>query len=291
MKTLILNKSGGGFMKRILIANAVVLLSLGATRPALATTAMELVSGTDIIYYDGSATGPVCSTDSGATSSAATCSTFGATGMSSNGGKTLNVMTSLSFNGWTVSGDTGESLSPSCDSVQKCEDQNQVNVVNSGTATLDAYFASSGFSTAGPLFFGESSTALDGTGTATAKAYAYQPTVLFPPLGLSASAVPSLPGLFSTLSLTGTPGPGGQNKNAFSPVGAPAPGSPYNLASQFDFTPGTTNAGYSVTETIYTSTSVSESSSVGVFLVMLLGIAFVVRKGTQTRTNNPAQTA
>jgi len=271
-------------MKRILMAGAVVLLSLGTTRVALATTALELVTGTgaktDIIYYNG--TGPaVCSNNNGVSTVA--CSTFGtvlspfsATSTSSPGDVSL-LISAANFGGWAVTSDSGDSKSPVCDTNQICEDQNQLDVLNSkATGALNAYFASDGFTTAGPLYFGESSSTLDKTGTATALAYSYKPTAFAPPLGLAVTkALPALPGLFSTLSLTGVNIPNGGVKSTSSgPFSAPT--APYNLASQFTFSPTSTGAGYQVTETIST-TSVPESSSVGVFLGMLLGIAFVVR--------------
>jgi len=255
-------------MKRILMAGAVVLLSLGATRVALATTALELVTGTgantDIIYYDG--TTATCSNNDGVGTVA--CSTFGT--FSATSTATKLVVSASNFGGWNVESDSGDSKAPSCDTSQVCEDQNQLDVLNNkSTGALQAYFGSSGFTTAGPLYFGESSSALDGTGTATALAYAYKGG-----LGLAVTKpVPALPGLFSTLHLTGLNIPnGGVQSTANGPFSAPT--APYNLASQFTFSPTKTGSGYQVTETISTA-SVPESSSLGVFLMMLFGIAFV----------------
>jgi len=267
-------------MKRILMAGAVALLSLGATRSALASSAVQLVSGAgaglNIVYYDGTTLS--CSIGGVST----ICATFGATASGSGG--SLNVA-ATTFNGWSLRGDT-MSAPPSCDTALNCLGQNQINTFNSGTAALAVYFASSGFTTRGPLYFGESSTALDGTGTATAKAYAYLPDGT---LGLSPTAAPTLSGLFSTLSVTGTPGPGGQHKSADFLAGAAVPGASYNLASSFSFSPTLGGSGYNVTETI--STSVPESSAVGVLLAMLLGIAFVVRKDHKARTADRAHLA
>jgi hypothetical protein len=287
MQTLTLNRSDGGFMKRILMVGAVVLLGLGATGVALANTAIELVTGTganqDIVFYDGSSL--TCSI--GGVVHASDCTTLGASVLPAGSGSLSIEATKIG--GWDVDTDTGDSKAPSCDANQVCEDQNEVNAVNkSGTAALNAYFASSGFTTAGPLSFAESATASDGT--ATARAYVYQPDAA---LGLSNTTAPSLTGLFSTLSLSN---PGfkcsGQitGETCTPSVGQAAPPTAYNLASELSFTAGKAGAGYSVTETIYT-TAVPESSSVGVFLAMLFGVAFVVRKGTQRRTSGPAQTA
>jgi len=256
-------------MKRILMAGAVALLSLGATRVALANTALELVTGTgktqDIIYYNG--TSVTCSI--GGVASAADCVAFGESNASSsttNGVQKLSIQ-ATKFGKWNVS-ESGDSISPSCNANGVCEDQNQVNAINSaGAAVLNAYFASSGFATAGPLLFSESATQLDGKATATA--YAYKPNGA---LDLSGTASPTLPAAFSTLSVTGA---GLVNKSAGPGSGA-APPSPYNLATGFSFAVGKTNAGYSVTETIATA-SVPESSSVAVFLMMLFGMVFVVR--------------
>jgi hypothetical protein len=278
MKTVFLTKSGGGFMRRILIAAAVVLSSLGATRPALADPAIELVSGNDIVYYDGTSLGAVCSTDGGATSTS--CATdFGAVGVSNFAGE-LTVQV-LNFNGWTNISDSAEAYTPSCSSSGTCESQNQLNTTN--TAAPDAllsYFGASGFTTQGAITLNESGTLL--AGTASAMAYAYTGD-----LGLSGAAVPNLSGqIGSTLSVAGS----GNGTYSAGPTSGPAPATTYNLASEFSFTPGTVQGNYNMTETI--STAVPESSSVSVLLVMLLGIALVVRRlishdapATQTRTN------
>jgi len=260
MKTLILTKSGGGFMKPILMAGAVVLLSLGATRPALATSAMELVTGTDVIYWDGSTLGCY----SGGSSVA--CSTFGASGGGS--GNSLNVSAST-FGGWDVTTNSANAYPPSCSSIGTCESQTELNAVDSSASgNLSAYFASAGFTDQGALTLNESGSQSDGT--ASAMEYAYTGALGIPNTG----AAPSLSGqIGSTISETNT---GNGAFSAGPTSGLPPVSTPYNITGEISFTPGTPGGGYTMTETI--STAVPETSSASVFLVMLLGMAFVVRK-------------
>ena len=264
MKTLIFTKSGGSFMKSIVMAGAVVLLGLGATGAALADNAVELVSGNDIIYFDGTTSTLTCSI-SGVTAGA--CATLGVgtpTSTPAFGGGVTDAITASNFNGWNVT-DSGTSYAPSCNVSGTCEDQNNLSG-QGGTAALQAYFATSGFTTNPALGFMASGTSPD-TGTVTATAYAYQPSGT---LGLSGTSAPvGLGTPFSTLLL-----PGGEG--LLSGTGT-APGNPYNLATAFSVPAGTTGSEVNLTETI--TTSVPESSSVSVLLAMLLGIAFVVRRG------------
>src|ERR1035438_3162629 len=209
-------------MKRILIAGAVVMLSLGAAGSALANSAVELITGsspstTDIVYYDG--TTLACSIGG---TVLADCSAFGVTAS-----KTANslTVTATSLGGWNVSGDTGITKAPNCDATHVCEDQTDINAVNiGGTADLTAFFAASGFTTPGPLDFALSASSTDGTVLGKASAYTGG-------LGLSDTAVPTgalITGLFSTLSLS--------NPGFVSSTGAAAPGGTYNLATGFNFT-------------------------------------------------------
>jgi len=261
MKTLTFTKSRGGFMKPILMAGAVVLLGLGANSAALADPSIELVSGSDIVYYDG--TNPaVCSINGGATSSS--CSTDFGTVIVNNtfGNLTVDV---ASFNGWTSIEDSAQAYTPSCPG-GTCESQNNLDTTNTSAGNdLLSYFGASGFTAPGPLTLVESGTLL--AGTSSAMAYGYTGA-----LGLQGSAAPTLSGqIGSTLSVTGN----GGGLYSAGPTGGPAPATPYNLTSEFDFT-ATHNGHYNMTETV--STAVPESSSVSVFLMMLLGMAFLVRK-------------
>lgn len=258
-------------MKRILMAGAVILVSLGATRAALATTAVELVTvaggNTDIIYYDGSSL--ACSVNGAANA----CSGAGFGTVSATNGGVWNVSASA-FGGWQVS-DNASNSSPDCSPGGDCLDQQNIDVTSNGaTNSLTAYYAVSGFTAGGPLDFMESGTAVPGT--ATANGYAYKPNGS---IGLSSTVVPDtsivpFSSPFASLSLS-SPG-------FLSSPGHAAPSSGYNLAGSMTLAPTSNSARYNVTETI--SSAVPESSSVGVFLVAIIGIAF----GFRRRTNQTA---
>jgi hypothetical protein len=271
MKTLI--KSGGGFMKPILMAGAVVMLGLGATGAALADNAVELVSGNDIIYWDG-ATSTLTCTITGVGGSTSTgigstvCNTFGVNTPTATpaAGAVTDAIAASTFNGWNIS-DSGTSYAPDCTG-GTCEDQIALTAVNSGGALgpVAAYFAASAFAVdPTSLGFTAAGTEKNTLGTATAMAYAYNGA-----LGLSGTAAPvGLPGPFDTITLA--KGEGFQSDGPLTAAGS-------TLAAEFLLTTGSTPGEYSVTETI-TGTPVPESSAVSVFLVMLLGIAFVARRG------------
>jgi len=271
MKTRILSSLGGGFMKRILMAGAVVLLGLGATGAALADNAVELVSGNDIIYWDGATLTLTCSVIGGASTTgigSAQCNAFGVntpTAGPSDGGVTDAIVAS-SFNGWNVS-DSGTSYSPDCIG-GTCEDQITLSATNSGGAggPVAAYFAADGFNIdPTSLGFTAAGTEKNNLGTATANAYAYTGA-----LGLSGTAAPvGLPTPFDTITLAT-----GEGFQADGPL--TAPGS--TLATEFYLTTGSTPGEYSVTETITGTQAVPESSTAGVLLAMLLGITFVARR-------------
>lgn len=266
-------KSGGGFVKQILMAGAVVVLGLGATGAALADNAVELVSGSDIIYWDGATLTLTCtitgvggSTSTGIGSSV--CNTFGVNTPTAGGtgGGITDAIVASAFNGWNVS-DSGTTYAPDCTG-GTCEDQITLSATNSGGAggPVAAYFASDGFNVdPTSLGFTAAGTEKNTAGTATADAYAYTG-----PLGLSGSAAPvGLPTPFDSITLAK-----GEGFDSDGPI--TAPGS--TLATSFFLTTGSTPGEYSVTETITGTQGVPESSSVGVFLAMLLGIAFVVRR-------------
>jgi hypothetical protein len=259
-------------MKRFMVACAAVLLSFAATRTALANPELELVTGGDIIFYNGS----TLTCFNGAIVSCTGAGSFNATVTTSTvAGITTVTVSASAFNGWDVSSDTGTSASPPCSSTGVCLDQNQVNIqsTSTGASPLQAYFADSGFTPAEGLTFTESATELNGT--ATASGYAYLPNGT---LGLSGSAAPTLPApSFPTLALTGT---GLVTKDAGPVTSASPTTQPYNLATEFNFTVGAVGGGYSVTETI---AAVPEPASVVLFGGALLVIATTVRRKVANR--------
>jgi hypothetical protein len=242
-------------MKRLLLAAcAMGLLAFGTARTALADSEMELVSGSDVMYWNGSAL--VCSPGP--------CSDFGATASSLTVAGTTQVsIQATDFNGWILNTATGDSYSPSCSATNVCISQNDINTIASGNASLQAYFGATGFTPSGALLLTESSTDLSGTATATGYAYTG-------PLGLSTSA-PSLSGAFSggSLSLTGN----GVVASGAGPSATATPSSPYDITAAFNLTPG--QGSYNVTETI---SSVPEPTSAILFGGVLLFSATAIRK-------------
>jgi len=242
---------------------------------AFADPDIELVAGSDIIFYDGT-------TLSCYNGSVVACSTFGATATRTNSvGVITETVTASSFNGWNITSDNGQSFSPPCSVTQICLDQTNTNVTNAGASSvLESFFAASGFTPRGPLLLTEALTAANGT--ATTKGYAYGPNGT---LGLSATAAPTLPAPFGTLSLTGfgiCPG-AACPVAAAGPVSGTPPASPYNQALEFDFTAGAVGGEYSATETISASAAVPEPASV----VLLGGVLLAVAAGLRRRATRP----
>jgi len=252
-------------MKRLLSTVCVLgLLGFAAAQMALADPEMELVSGSDVILWDGT-------TLSCYNGSFVACTVFGATETTASGGGATQVTIKAgNFNGWILNTSTGDSYSPTCSGTGVCEDQNDVNTLASGNANLETFFGDTGFAPVGAagLMLTESASDLAGTtaspGTATATAYAYTGA-----LGFSSTGAPSLPGAWGPLSLTGH----GAVALSAGPVNTTAPTAPYDLTAEFTLTPGP--GSYNVTETIATVPEPTNAILLGSLL--LLG-ATAVRK-------------
>jgi len=151
-------------MKKTLL----ILIAFASVQMAFATAALELVSGTNILYVTDAGT-IACS--SGGISVA--CSTFGATG--DNNPLPGNVsIAATNFNGWTFTSAGGSSSSTTCNGATGgvgCLND-QTSTTNAGAGTLTVYFADSNFSTEPGFITGFSSPLQTGS-NATQTAYAF----------------------------------------------------------------------------------------------------------------------
>lgn len=257
-------------MKQALIGVAMVLLGVGLVTTAFAAPQLELVSGNNVILWDGTTLscwdGTTLTTTNGtALGETGVCATFGATGsLSSVPGQSQETVKANSFNGWSLTSGTGNSYAPNCSVTGDCLGQNFATTATAGVDSLDIYFGDSTFAPIGQsLIMTESATQLAGTATSTGYAFVGA-------LGFAQKTAPTLSGAFGPLSLTGT----GAVALSTGPVGTPEPSTaPYNIVGQLDFTPGA--GSYNVTQDI---AAVPEPAGVVLFGGVVLAVSTSLRR-------------
>jgi len=252
--------------RTITTAAALVFLSLGAGRIALADPDLELVSGSDVIFYDGTTVsctenlGTVFQTTTSGVAST-NCAAFGAVAVSNDGtgGESLSFHT---FNAWKVQV-SAYSNSPNCSGIEGpgCISNDSIDATTAGSTTLDAYFGGTGFNPEPAYIVTESSSSTTGTATAAG----YQESGL---TGFSATSKPTLSGqIGSTLSLSNcTPCSSG-------PTGGLSNGD--NALVTFNTFAGAAGDSYAVTTTI---SAVPEPTSMILFGSALLAVTGFAKK-------------
>jgi len=189
-------------MKRLLLGSLFALLFVvGVSSTAHATAALELVAGSGANY----------STLYVSDNAAVTCSNFGsstACGINPSADQNALVggisLSGVVFDGYTLTITTGGSNSPNCDGFPNgpgCLNTTNIAATNisTGTATMTAYFADTGFTFAGGGFIVGFSTPGESGTTAVQTAFATHGAinplgvgVLLPTAGLTVCGAPSL---------------------------------------------------------------------------------------------------
>lgn len=169
-------------MKRLLHgAVLTVLFTVGLGSTAFASVALELVAGSGLVYS-------TLYVDSVGT---ATCNNYGGSLACSGlytaiGGSGAITLANANFDGFHIQISSGGSNSPNCSGFPNgpgCLNTTNITATNigSGTATIKAYFADTGFTPAGTMIVGFSTPGETGT---TAMQQAYATTGAVNPLGI-----------------------------------------------------------------------------------------------------------
>ncbi|HTR37125.1 MAG TPA: hypothetical protein VMH80_14565 [Bryobacteraceae bacterium] len=244
------------------VISAAALFTVGFATSALADTSLELVdpnNGSTLYVSDNGAI--VCT-------GADACPGIPTDENSVAGAITL---AGITYDGYSITVTTGGSNTPLCAGMNGPGCLNTTNItatnISSGTATLDMYFASTGFNPPGVtgLIVGFSTpgeTGLTGTQQAYATSGAVNPLgsgVTNPTTGLSVCG--------PLLTLTGPTG------NSSTGATCPAPGAPYSLELATSFTTGVGGA-FNLNGTI---SAVPEPVSITLFGTLLFGLAAMGR--------------
>jgi len=243
---------------------ALIALTVGGST-AFATASLELVSGTSTLFVmdNGAVTcsGPACG-----------AAVFPATDSNINPGAIT--IAGVTFDGFSLTVTTGGSNSPNCFGINGPGCLNTTNItatnISSGTATLSAYFADTGFAPGGGvtgLVVGFSTPGETGT-TAVQTAYATTGNVnplalgnLTPTGGLTACGLPNL-----TIN--------GPTLNTSMGTGCAVPGSPFSLEIATTMTAAAGGA-FNLNGTI---SAIPEPASVALFGSVLVFCASRLRR-------------
>lgn len=254
-------------MNRAMMVSLFGLLCLGAAQTALAQTDpwLVLVSGNDVITYDGSAV--TCEQSN----SSVSCSTFGTVKASNDGSGDL-VLTATNFNGWDIKQNTGTTGAPDCTTDGFCTDQTQIDVDGgSATANLTSYFGAAGFASGVAAVVDTTADSDNGTGF-TSTGYYLQPKTALTNVGYSTGMAPTLTSWSEIGGATGAMsfpvGDGGPQSTS----SALETSEGFDLTNVMVFNDGTTE---SITDTI---TAVPEPASFILVGGVLLAIATGLRR-------------
>ena len=212
-------------MKRLLHgAVLTVLFTVGLGSTAFASVALELVAGSGSVYstlYVDSVGAATCSNFGGSTACSGSYTAIG-------GGGAIT-LANANFDGFHIQISSGGSNSPNCSGFPNgpgCLNTTNITATNiaSGTATITAYFADTGFTPAGTMIVGFSTPGETGT---TAMQQAYATTGAVNPLGIGVlDPAARLTVCGSNLTISGPTG----NTSLGANCGSPA--SPYSLELQ-----------------------------------------------------------
>jgi hypothetical protein len=251
-------------MKRVFWSVALLaFLSIGFGMSAYASTSLELVdpaNNSTLFVNDNAAT--VC-TGADCNASIPPADQNAATG--------AITLAGFTFGGYSLTVTTGGSNTPNCSGSNGPGCLNTTNItatnISSGTATLEAFFASTGFTTPHPLIVGFSTPGETGT-TATQQAFATPGAVNT----LGPGVVNPIPGNNPCGALLTITGPTG---NTSLGSGCPNPAIPYSLMLATTMTTGAGGA-FNLNGTI--SSEVPEPASLALFGTVLAFCASRLRR-------------
>jgi hypothetical protein len=257
-------------MKRLFRGTmSAVLFTVGLGSTAFATTDLELVSGGDIIYYDGT----TLDCNNGGTITvglgSASCVALGVTAAVQLQPQAL-VVSATSFNGWDVSESSDYSNTPACTGVNGpgCINQDNVNASTSGAGTLSAYFASTGFTPAGATGLMVANASVLQTGTLQTQT-AYANSGVVDPLS-DVNFTPTPGGVCGVSLSSGIPGV------VATPTSCAAPGAPFSLELGIVMTTSAgVDSGFNVTGNI---AAVPEPAAVVLFGIVVAFCAASFRR-------------
>lgn len=265
-------------MNRAILACALALFSLGAARTALAQSDpyLVLVSGSDVITWNGNNLS--CSTDGGVTVTAgcttATETTWGISTSGTNTATGTYVLTASDFDGWVLTGNTGQTLSPNC-TAAGCMSQNEIDITG-GTSNLTAYFGSAAFDHQDAVV--DTQEVSNASETFTSEGLYNSSGMSLMNLGYANGTPPDLSGwsaIGSTMTLNTCTGLGCVTDGQA--TSSALPGGKFALTDELTFTAG---GDYAVTDTI---TAVPEPASLILLGSALLGASIIVRRKTQSK--------